>query len=150
MVLLPAKTRSDEGDTVRTERRRRIETREDERSWWVSIPLLKEMTRADGGDTVWSARVVVLGGGVRSVVGFDWWWVPISGGFRSFLSNEEDDQTTTKTEDRWWRISGGGSVAGFDRSPLLSFFCDREHEKKVRGEKKVRQKKKIQKKNFGS
>lgn len=87
---------------------------------------------------MWSARVVVLGGGVRSVVGFDWWWVSISGGFLSFLSDGEDDQTTTKTEDRWWRL--GREV---HCSPLLSFLCD---EKNVRGEKKVRQKKKIQKK----
>uniref|UniRef100_M4CRR8 Dihydrolipoamide acetyltransferase component of pyruvate dehydrogenase complex n=1 Tax=Brassica campestris TaxID=3711 RepID=M4CRR8_BRACM len=117
IAVATEKTRSDEGNTVRTERRRRrrhvsrrrrIETREDERSWWVSILLLKEMTRADGGDTVWSARVIVLGGGFPSVVGFDQWWVSISGGFRSFLSDGEDDQTQRRR-----RIGGGGSVAGF-------------------------------------
>lgn len=44
-------------------RRRRIETRDDGLSWWVAILLLKEITRVDGGDAVWSARLIVLGGG---------------------------------------------------------------------------------------
>ncbi|KAL0876243.1 hypothetical protein Bca101_025948 [Brassica carinata] len=97
IVLLPEKTRSIGGDAVKTERRQRRrrqdrdnlrpwwvstlllakKTREDGRSWWVLILLLKEMTRADGGDAVGSTRVFVLGGGFRSVVGSDRWWVSI-------------------------------------------------------------------------
>ncbi|CAG7887581.1 unnamed protein product, partial [Brassica rapa] len=128
IVLLPEKTRSDGGDTVKTERIRGDAVRTETvfvlglPPWWVSILNLAEKKTKDRNERRRRRRRIVFGGGgFRSVVGLT-------------------GKTRTATEDRWWRLCRRVSID--QRFASLSHDGEHERERGERGEKKLFQKRK--------
>ena len=154
--IVSQRWKADGGDAVRTEtliirmglhrssagedekRRRRCREKWDSRHpWRVSILLLTEKTREEGGS---KERRQTINGGFRC---FYWrrrrekteeipWGARESSSFVvGFDPSSVTEKTRLKTEDRWWK-SGGGfrSVVGFDPSSVT--------EKTTRGERRRR------------